>query len=90
MTSKASPATTGIPRIRERKSQYQAGVPSGAKTTIATIITMSRKLVPQRGCSRVKRCAFSGVSSQAGLVARDRLVLGAVVLEDALEVLHPR
>jgi hypothetical protein len=26
----------------------------------------------------------------AGLVARDRLVLGAVVLEHALEVRHPR
>jgi len=63
MTSKASPATSGIPTIREPKSQYQSGVPSGAKTTTATIMTMSRKLVPQRGCRRLKRCAFSGVSA---------------------------
>jgi hypothetical protein len=32
---------------------------------MATIITISRKLVPQRGCRREKRCAFSGVSGQA-------------------------
>jgi len=63
MISNARPATIGIPTIRERNSQYHAGVPSGAKTTMATSITMSRKLVPQRGCSREKRCAFSGVRS---------------------------
>ena len=51
---------------------------------------MSRKLVPQRGCSREKRCAFSGVRSQPRLVAGDRLVLGAVVLEDAAQRVHPR
>ena len=31
-----------------------------------------------------------GRQRQAGLVARDRLVLGSVVLEDALQVLHSR
>ena len=35
----------------------------GANTKIATIITMSRKLVPQRGCRRENFAAFSGVSS---------------------------
>ena len=43
------PAIRGTPRIREASSQYQAGRPSGAKTKIATIMTTSRKLVPQRG-----------------------------------------
>ena len=63
-TSNESPATSGMPTTRESSSQYQAGVPSGAKTTTATIITMSRKLVPQRGCSRLKRCASSGTSGR--------------------------
>ena len=31
---------------------HQAGSPIGAKTKIAMIITISRKLVPQRGCRR--------------------------------------
>ena len=37
-------------------------IAGGAKTTIATSITISRKLVPQRGCRRLNFCAFSGVS----------------------------
>ena len=41
---------------------YHSGSPIGAKTKIATIITTSRKLVPQRGCRREKRFAFSTVS----------------------------
>ena len=41
---------------------YQSGSPIGAKTKMATIITMSRKLVPQRGCRREKRWALSGSS----------------------------
>ena len=32
--------------------QYQAGRPSGANTKMATIITIRRKLVPQRTCRR--------------------------------------
>jgi hypothetical protein len=64
MTSKAMPAISGMPTIREANSQYQAGVPSGANTTIATTITISMKLVPQRGCRRLKRCALCGVSSR--------------------------
>ena len=38
--------------MRESTSQYQAGSPIGAKTKIASTITISRKLVPQRGCRR--------------------------------------
>ena len=38
-----------FPMIRDANSKYQSGVPSGANTKIATIMTMSRKLVPQRG-----------------------------------------
>ncbi len=61
-TSNDRPATIGMPITREGIRMYQAGVPSGANTTIATIITISRKLVPQRGCRRLKPWAFSGVS----------------------------
>ena len=68
-------------------SNHQAGSPIGANTKIAMIITTSRKLVPHRGCSREYSVARSGVSS-SGLVAGDRLVLGAVVLEHAPEVAH--
>ena len=35
--------------MRVSTSQYQAGSPIGANTKMATIITTSRKLVPQRG-----------------------------------------
>ena len=38
--------------MREASSQYQAGSPIGAKTKIARTMTISRKLVPQRGCRR--------------------------------------
>ena len=62
MTSNESPAISGTPTMREATSQYQAGRPSGANTKMATIITISRKLVPQRGCRREYFCAFSGVS----------------------------
>ena len=48
--------------MREASSMYHSGRPIGAKTKMATIITISRKLVPQRGCRREKRWAFSGVS----------------------------
>ena len=64
MISNEMPAISGTPRMRVSTSQYQAGRPIGAKTKIATIITMSRKLVPQRGCRREKRCALAGVSGR--------------------------
>ncbi len=64
ITSNAMPATSGMPSTREANSQYQAGVPSGANTKMATTMTIKRKLVPQRGWSREKRCAFSGVSGR--------------------------
>src|SRR4051794_1704270 len=59
ISSKARPATIGIPRMREAISTYQSGRPSGANTKIATIMTISRKLVPQRGWSRENCFAFS-------------------------------
>ena len=62
ISSKARPATIGMPTTREMNSQCQSSLPSGANTKMATIITISRKLVPQRGWKREKRCAFSGVS----------------------------
>ena len=51
-----------IPAGGDAISTGHDGEPSGAKTKMATIITMSRKLVPQRGWKREKRWAFSGVS----------------------------
>ncbi len=42
------------------------------------------------GAAARSAAAFSGVSSQAGLVAGDRLVLGAVVLEHAAQVAQAR
>jgi len=56
-------AKVTFPDEKHRFQWWSPYVPSGAKTTIATIITTSRKLVPQRGCSRLKRLAFSGVSA---------------------------
>ena len=38
--------------MRESTSQYHSGSPIGAKTKIASTITISRKLVPQRGWKR--------------------------------------
>ena len=52
ISSNASPATIGMPRMREMNSHGQSSLPSGANTTMATIITSSRKLVPQRGWKR--------------------------------------
>jgi hypothetical protein len=51
MSSNASPATIGMPRMREMNSQCQSSFPSGANTTMATIITRSRKLVRSAGGS---------------------------------------
>ena len=64
MTSNARPATSGMPTTRETNSQCQSSLPSGAKTKMATIITISRKLVPQRGWKREYSRAFSGVSGR--------------------------
>jgi hypothetical protein len=64
MISNEMPAISGTPAIRVSTSQYQAGSPIGANTKIATIITTSRKLVPQRGCSRENAAALAGVSSR--------------------------
>ena len=56
--------TSGTPITRVASRMYQAGRPTGAKTKIATIITTSRKLVPQRGCRRLNRWALAGVSGR--------------------------
>ena len=64
MISNEMPAMSGTPRMRVATSQYHAGRPSGAKTKIATIMTTSRKLVPHRGCSRLKRWAVAGSSGR--------------------------
>ena len=55
---------SGTPSTRVSISQYHAGSPIGANTKIATIMTTSRKLVPQRGCRREKRPALAGVSAR--------------------------
>ena len=39
----------GTPTMRETISAHQGSSPSGEKMKIATIMTISRKLVPQRG-----------------------------------------
>ena len=90
ISSKEMPAISGTPTMRVSTSQYQAGRPIGANTKMATTITTSRKLVPQRGCSREKRWALGAVSGSPGLEAGDRLVLGAVVLEHPPQVFDPR
>ena len=56
--------TSGTPITRVASRMYQAGSPIGAKTKMATIITTSRKLVPQRGCRRLNAWAFSTVSGR--------------------------
>ena len=53
----------GMPTIRVSTRIHQACRPAIANTKIETIITTSRKLVPQRGCRREYWAARSGVSS---------------------------
>ena len=75
---------------RERRASTRRAGRSGRRRRSPRSSRSSRKLVPQRGCRRQKRWAFSGVSSSPRLVAGDRLVLGAVVLEDAAQVAQAR
>jgi hypothetical protein len=63
IASKARPAMSGMPMTREAMSTGHDGEPSGAKTTMATTITMSMNDVPHRGCRREKRWALCGVSA---------------------------
>ena len=65
ITSNDRPAITGTPTIRVITRIHHAGSPIGANTKIAMIITISRKLVPQRGCSREYSAARSGTSSSS-------------------------
>ena len=67
-------------------SQYQTGRPTKAKTKMPITMTQSKKAVPQRGWIKLNFCTFSGRQLGAALERVDRLVLGAVVLEDALQV----
>ena len=57
-----------------------------AKTKMPITMTQSKKAVPQRGWIKLNFCTFSGRQLGAALERVDRLVLGAVVLEDALQV----
>ena len=54
-----------------------------------TIMTTSRKLVPQRGCSVEYLLRVFDVQIFASFEVIYRLVFGAVILEHALHVLHP-
>ncbi len=45
----ASPAMTGMARMRDPIRHQRPGLPKAANTRIATTMTISRKLVPQRG-----------------------------------------
>ena len=65
MSSNEMPAISGTPTMRVATRRYQAGSPTGAKTKIATTMTISRKLVPQRGCRRLYRAARSGTRSSS-------------------------
>ena len=56
--------TSGTPIRRLASRTYHSGSPIGAKTKMATIITTSRKLVPQRGCRRLNGWAFADVSGR--------------------------
>ena len=77
---------TGRSRIRLAISQYQTGRPTNAKTKMPITITQSKKAVPQRGWIKLNFCTSLGRQLGAGLERVDRLVLGAVVLEDAPQV----
>ena len=57
---------------------------------IASTITISRKLVPQRGCTGENLLDVVGRQLEPGLQRMDRLVLGAVVLEDTPQLLDAR
>ena len=82
------PATSGSATMRDTISHWKSCFADvqPANTKIAMTITQSRNAVPQRTWIRLWRCTTSGVELVAGLVGVDRLVLGGVVLEDALQV----
>src|SRR5690606_35489048 len=58
----ARPAITGIPRIRVATSHSHPGWWTSEKTSTEPRITMSRKLVPRRGCSGSYLATASSVS----------------------------
>ena len=90
MSSNAMPATSGMPRMREANSQYQAGLPSGANTNDRHDHHDEQEAGAAARVKAREALRVLGRQRQVGLVAGDRLVLGAVVLEHALEVRHAR
>ena len=90
MISNAMPATSGTPSTRERNSMYQAGAPERREDEHGDDHHDQQEARP---AARVQaRVALGALRDQlvAGLVAGDHLVLGAVVLEHAAQVLHAR
>ena len=79
----------GIAITRDTIRHTSAGVPNRVNTKIVMIITMIRKFVPQRTCSFGYRSIEPGLELLAVLERGDRLVLGAVILEHAVDVLRP-
>ncbi len=80
----------GMPTMRDKTSHCRSGLPTTAKTKMATTMTTSRKPVPQRGCiGRIVHCTLR-VGAAVGLVRMDDLVLGPVVLEDPAQVGYER
>ena len=74
--------------IRESTRIGSAGRPMNEYTTIATTSTVSRKLVPQRTCWVVKRCADSGVSGTSFSYAAIALCSAPWYMEHAPDVGH--
>ena len=74
---------------RDAAATQIPGVPNSVNTKIVMIITMIRKFVPQRTCSFGIAVDQVGLELVAVLEGRDRLVLGPVVLEHAVDVLRP-
>ena len=67
-------------------SQYQTGRPTKAKTKIADHHDPEQKRSSATGVDQTELLHFLGRQLGAALERVDRLVLGAVVLEDALQV----
>ena len=62
--------------------------PSAVNTRIETSATITRNVVPQRGCSVVFGARVLDGERFARLVGVDRLVLGAVILKNAVDLGH--
>ena len=81
---------TGTSTIRDR-NRSGSGTPARGtrlKKKMLMTTTIRMKVVPQRVWAVPKASTSSGVSGPVGLVGADRLVLGAVIGEDAPDVAH--